>query len=133
MPTRQHRSAKSSNSTSGAGASYSRFSIHYYYFSRSDSIGAPSPQAATRWLGNQKLKNRVNVRFMAKVFWSVLSKIRNLNPNGERVESKQTGRICQFIRCEQQKRGGRSKTSAGRVKATESKSTFHFPFLILNW
>jgi len=50
-----------------------RFTI--YYFSRSDSIGAPSPQAATRWLGNQKLKNRVNVRFMAKVFWSVLSKI----------------------------------------------------------
>ena len=28
--------------------------------------------------GNQKVKNRVNVRFMTKVFWSIPSKVRNL-------------------------------------------------------
>jgi len=54
---------------------HSRFSIHYYYFKRSDSIGAPSPQAATRWLGNYKTKNRVYVRFMTKVFRSIPSKL----------------------------------------------------------
>jgi hypothetical protein len=31
-------------------------------------------------VSNQKLKNRVNVRFMTKVFWSILSKVRNWQP-----------------------------------------------------
>ena len=55
-----------------------RFTICYSRFpktKRSDSIGAPSPPARRNRPGSQNV-NRVVLRFMAKVFRSILSKVR---------------------------------------------------------
>ena len=68
---------------------------------------------------------------MAKVFWSILSKIRNLFLTAERLESKQTGRICQFTNAWKEKSGGKPTFPTSRLfnsptnfalKAAQSKS-----------
>src|SRR6266508_778031 len=61
----------------GSGTSYSRFRIHYLLLQLIGSDRSAFAASRHKVAGNQKLKNRVVVRFMTKVFWSILSKIRN--------------------------------------------------------
>jgi hypothetical protein len=96
-PTAQKTAKPQAN---GSGASYSRFTIHYLLLQLIGSDRSAFAASRHKVPGNQKLKNRVNVRFMTKVFWSILSKIRNpLTPARnplDALESKQRGGISQL-------------------------------------
>jgi len=94
-PAERRQAARRSLGASAPAPAYSRFAIHYYFYNRSDSIGAPSSNARLKW---QALKTTESCR--CSIHDEGLRehpiKNRKLANLLTSLECKQSGHICQF-------------------------------------